>query len=209
MAGALAALTPTIAMGHELTAHLVVRVYDSYGISGKEMTAAQEALRAILEPAGIAADWRDCEHIGAGARSGASCDHPLEPREILVRLVASGPAMPARVLGFSSVGGQQNAGRLATVLADRVAAMAGRTQSEVGRLLGRVVAHEVSHLLIGTTAHSAAGLMRPNWSDEEVRSDRLMDWLLSWADAQQVRQALLDRPRKPDAPVLKVARSTP
>src|SRR5439155_10444253 len=55
------------------------------------------------------------------------------------------------------------------------------------KLLGRVVAHEVGHLLLGTTAHSATGLMRARWNDEEARRDHPMDWLLSWADARQVR----------------------
>ena len=178
-----------------------------YGVGESQMTIARETFRAILEPAGIAADWRNCGAVAARAPSSPSCDHSLELREVVVRLVASGQSSPSRVLGFSSVGIQQGVGSLATVLVDRVEVMADRTQSEAGKLLGRVVAHEVGHLLLGTAAHSATGLMRAHWNDEEARRDHPMDWLLSWADARQVRQALIDRPKRLESPALRVARS--
>jgi hypothetical protein len=31
------------------------------------------------------------------------------------------------------------------------------------------MAHEIGHLLLGTNAHSALGIMRPHWQGEELR----------------------------------------
>jgi hypothetical protein len=93
-------------------------------------------------------------------------------------------------LGFSSIDVHQNAGWLGTVLADRVAAMAARAPADAGTLLGRVIAHEIGHLLLGTASHSRSGLMRARWTDDELRQDRALDWRLSPADARQLQRAL-------------------
>lgn len=68
-----------------------------------------------------------------------------------------------------------------------------------GVLLGRVIAHELGHLLLGTSDHSARGLMRANWSDREIESGLGSDWLLTPKDAARMRQRMLARPEQADA----------
>ena len=85
---------------------------------------------------------------------------------------------------------------LATAFGDRIEAMATRTQSDPGRLLGRVIAHEIGHLLVGTSAHSPIGLMRDSWSDDEVQNNRPIDWMLTRTDAKRIRLGLLERSRR-------------
>ena len=94
---------------------------------------------------------------------------------------------------------------LATAFGDRIEAMATRTQSDPGRLLGRVIAHEIGHLLVGTSAHSPIGLMRDSWSDDEVQNNRPIDWMLTRTDAKRIRLGLLERSRRSGQP----ARDTP
>ncbi len=36
-------------------------------------------------------------------------------------------------------------------------------------LLGTVAAHEIGHLLLGSNAHSAIGIMAPHWEAEQLR----------------------------------------
>ena len=43
-------------------------------------------------------------------------------------------------------------------------------------LLGRAIAHELGHLLMATSAHSAHGLMRPLWTQSEIRRRARTDW---------------------------------
>lgn len=57
------------------------------------------------------------------------------------------------VLGFSYVS-KVGTNVLATVFADAVAKVAARDYVEPGTLLGRALAHEVGHLLLGTTDHT-------------------------------------------------------
>ena len=48
----------------------------------------------------------------------------------------------------------------AYILTPRVAAVAARHRRDFDRLLGRVIAHEVGHLLLPPHSHSASGIMR-------------------------------------------------
>jgi hypothetical protein len=78
---------------------------------------------------------------------------------------------------------------LATVYADRVKSVAKRTGANAGRLIGRAMAHEIGHLLLGTSHHSVAGLMRARWSDGEVQRDLEPDWALSSQDIDKQQDA--------------------
>ena len=65
-------------------------------------------------------------------------------------------------------------------------------------LVGRVSAHEIGHLLLGTNAHATHGLMRASW--DVTRIDR-GDWDFTVEDATAIRRRL-----QPTAAVL-VARA--
>ena len=68
-------------------------------------------------------------------------------------------------------------------------------------IVGRVSAHEIGHLLLGTNAHASHGLMRPSW--EVQRLDR-GDWDFTIEDAAAIRARLKRR----DAAAL-LARAVP
>lgn len=53
----------------------------------------------------------------------------------------------------------------------------GERSARVGVLLGRVVAHELGHVLLTTVSHSESGLMRPEfgWRDVLVTDDSMTD----------------------------------
>ena len=67
--------------------------------------------------------------------------------------------------GVAYIVRETNRGWLATVFSDRIAEAAVRVDVDAGTLLGRVVAHEVGHLLLGVDYHSDAGLMMAEWPD--------------------------------------------
>src|SRR5262245_61503502 len=173
LAGIGGAFVPSHAIGGPVPLPpLIIRIYDNVGVVSERMATAHHALTAVLKPAGIDVIWRDCRRMTSAAIGDAdpSCDSPLAAAEVIIRIVNAG-SRQGDELGYSSVDvRRQHVDCLATVLADRVEAMASRTQSDPGTLLGHVMAHEISHLLIGTTEHSAIGLMRNRWSDEEVRN---------------------------------------
>ncbi len=163
---------------------LVVRTYETYGVPPEEMTKARTVAAATLQDAGLQAVWRDCS---------AGCADALGSGEVLVRIVAAPEAIVAESLGCALVDLQRGTGTLATVYADRISELASRTRVSVGTLLGRAVAHEIGHLLLGTARHSAAGLMRALWSDRELRRNVAADWAFSREDVARIGRGLATR----------------
>jgi hypothetical protein len=78
-------------------------------------------------------------------------------------------------------------------------AIAEQAGIEPGWLLGRALAHEVGHLLLGSAAHGSRGLMRAQWTLEELRRRIDADWLFSGADAVAMQAGLKRRLRPPPA----------
>jgi hypothetical protein len=103
-------------------------------------------------------------------------------------------------LGYSYVDKVAHTGVLSTVLVDRVGRLASSTASDPATLLGRAMAHEVGHLLLGTAVHSADGLMRAHWSADEVRLNTWRDWSFSHDEATTMRAQLSARWRMETQP---------
>ena len=146
---------------------LVVHVYDTTGVSASKLELARADLAQTLSAIGIEPIWRPCHATGCIGRP--------KPHEVSVRIVKSGPAAERDALGYSSIDIEQQAGTLATVYADRVDALAAQAGLDGGVLLGRAIAHEIGHLLLGTATHGRQGLMRALWRMDELQRGRSID----------------------------------
>jgi hypothetical protein len=73
-------------------------------------------------------------------------------------------------------------GRIAYVIYDRVRRVAFGDGADEATLLGMVMAHEISHLLLGRGSHADAGLMKDRWNHLEVR--QLADTTLAFSEVQ-------------------------
>lgn len=180
---ALAALLTTSSVS-SAAERLTVRTYNNVGVTAAQMSNARDAAGIILQGAGLQAVWRDCT---------ADCADALGPRELIVRIVAAPQGIVAESLGCALIDLQHRAGTLATVYQDRINAVAFRTGVDAGTLLGRAVAHEIGHLLLGTTQHSAAGLMRALWSDQELQRGVMADWTFAPDDVARIGRGLAAR----------------
>jgi hypothetical protein len=179
---------------------VVIRTYDASTAAG-DLTLAQAAATAILEDAGIAVTWVRCDAVSVRRDENETlvasrenpCVAPLAANELAIRFVN----LPAHLagqdlvtLGDSLVDTRLRAGSLATIYVNRVAALAGRCRIDVRMLLGRAVAHEIGHLLLGTSAHAASGLMRAAWPQHALRRERPETWTFTADDAQAIRDAV-------------------
>jgi len=163
---------------------LIVRTYNNVGVTADEMSHARDVAGVILQGADLRAVWRDCT---------ADCTDAVGPRELIVRIVAAPQGIVAESLGCALIDLQHRAGTLATVYPDRINAVASRTGVDAGTLLGRAVAHEIGHLLLGTARHSAGGLMRALWSDQELQRGLTADWTFAPEDAARIGRGLAAR----------------
>jgi len=165
---------------------LVVRTYDSAGVSARVLERAQQGAGVTLAAVGIEPIWRPPCHA-------TGCVSKPKPREVIVRLVKSTPRSERDSLGFAAVDVGQRAGTLATLYVDRVDALAAQSGVDRGELLGRAIAHEIGHLILGTADHPRFGLMRAIWKADELSRDMPLDWIFSEDQGAKMRRRLAAR----------------
>lgn len=152
---------------------LNVRVYDNADVPKAALRAAMEVAAQALEPAEVQVAWLSCS-----TSSGGRCTAPPGRGELIVRLVRSTTQSPEGddELGTALVDPATGTGVLATVFVDRVERLARATEGDLGTLLGRAMAHEIGHLLMGRASHAVRGLMRPRWTRAEIVRNARADW---------------------------------
>ena len=185
----------TTSVSAQERAHITVRTYNTYKVSQKELSDAIDAAGDLLASIGVDVSWRECR-IGSGfsERPLDPCSDPLAVDELLMRIVRAPRGLrDVDELGFSYVDSVRRTGALATVFADRVHALTSRGDIRAGTLLGRAMAHEMGHLLLGTTDHSPDGLMRQRWTVRSRLLDRGPQWQFSSADAAAIHSAAAQR----------------
>jgi hypothetical protein len=190
-------------LAHSLLAlSLVVHLYDAFGVPGDHLDRARMNVDRILKDAGVTVVWRQCP-----------CPAPVgtgQLVELVVRIIASSPSTEPASLGFSYVDVRHKSGTLATVFPDRVRALAAAAdQDDDGQLLGRAIAHELTHLLVGTRDHDLHGLMRGRWTTRELARQQPSDWLLSGAERAEIREAIARRAIESTRPALVTAGAHP
>jgi hypothetical protein len=167
------------------TLPLVVRIYDASGVAPDVLERAHLVVDQTMNAVGIRPVWRPC-HADL-------CADPPKLDQVIVRIVKANDRGPRDLLGTSMVDVEGQAGTLATVYIDRVESLASEAHVDSGRLLGRAIAHEIAHLLLGTARHSHGGLMRANWLGGELQRDWPIDWVLSAPEGSRMRWRLLVR----------------
>jgi hypothetical protein len=167
-------------------ATLVVRLYGS-GLASRDLREAVRVATRTLAGSGIRVDWKDCRKSTAASAT-PGCRQPLAGNESVLRLIQAATAMDrqAAALGFTLLDRQGRRAVLSTVFMDRVDAVAKRTKIEPALLTGRAMAHELGHLLLGTSGHAQTGLMRAFWSDDLLRYGSDADWLLLPAEVAAI-----------------------
>jgi hypothetical protein len=144
-----------------------VKLAIQFGMTATDLGKAKSETTRIFEAAGIAISW---ESVSAPISSGPSVTISLaaHPGESMT-MVHGGPK---RALAITS----PSASRI-FVFCARIASLAARSGEPFHAILGRVMAHEVGHLLLPGRPHSRTGVMAgrvdyrseqpPLFSDEE------------------------------------------
>ena len=173
-------------------ARVIVRAYNTYGVSSRDIGTASLTVQALLSTIAIDARWRNCRVVGGPSGDAVDqCGDPIATNEVIVRVVgALRPPGPETVLGDSFIDPVLRTGTLATIYADRVLALSRSLDVDRGTMLGRAGAHEIGHLLLGTDRHSGFGLMRGAWSRRTILQNRGDDWLFTYQQGLDMRSAL-------------------
>ena len=198
LVGALAALVWLASSSGAVAAdQVVIKAYNTYGLSEHAARTVSRTVQRLFTDAGIETKWRHCRVVGRrSSLEQDPCSNVLAPNELIVRIVAGAavaPADPTMALGDSFIDPVTRQGALATVYVDRVRTVAAALGVDVGTMVGRAVTHELAHLLLGTRAHTAAGLMRATWrSTTQLRTEET-DWLFTPEQRSTIRLAVATR----------------
>jgi hypothetical protein len=147
----------------------------SYNYAGAEpetVSRAQHAATRILERAGIALEWVDCPRTAAERELFPRCRQDSRRRWVVIRIFSGKPS--AELVSSSHVFGKaylddDGYGYRADVYMAGAELLADGSPSERAAILGHLIAHELGHLFLASTAHSGRGIMRSHWSNADLR----------------------------------------
>lgn len=175
---------------------LAIRVYDSAGVLAADRTVALKDAAAILARADLDVAWVVCTARREG-HAHPACDTAPAPQELVVRLVYSSPIEQdsnRRAFGYTLIDAASGVGTLSTVYVDRVDWLAATGKSSRAQMLGRAIAHELGHLILGSNNHASRGLMREVWTAEEIVRNRTDDWQFTSAQRASLRARWIGGP---------------
>jgi hypothetical protein len=141
--------------------------------------------------------WPDCSIIAETGHRQPACDRSLGPTDFVLNFVEKIPYLSPKVsettLGFALV--PDNGG-----LGDRAYISNHREHDEVEWLgassetiLGLAAAHEIGHLLMGSSTHSYSGLMRAEWDVKDLVRARQGGLRFTNDQVKQVNAGVLAR----------------
>lgn len=176
-----------------------MRTYNYAKASDEQLADARREANAIFKQTNIAVAWVDCALNESERQLRAICTDPLrEGRDFVLRLMEGTRKPPSSTdrmmaLGTSMLDREQRGGVLMTLDLFPIQAISEDAAIAWPVLLGRAIAHEMGHLLLGTSDHPKAGLMRARWSHDELRGLKPAQWGFSRREAAQMRQGLRSR----------------
>jgi hypothetical protein len=174
---------------------VTIRICNYAAVPAEQIAAARAAADGIFQENGISLQWIDCRVPGAA--TGAGCAGPLGESEFVLRLLESPNRSQAKhlALGSSLLDVETHGGVLITIDPARTAAIAAQAGVDSALVLGRAMAHELGHMLLGMSRHPDTGLMRARWSQRELRENNASDWQFSPREAGAMRRSLAVRTR--------------
>ncbi|HLH03254.1 MAG TPA: hypothetical protein VKX25_10815 [Bryobacteraceae bacterium] len=138
-----------------------IYVYSSSDVRASLLEYSESEAARILRPAQLRLEWINC----LPEASVQPCLSPHFPGEMILRLVPKAwPEVKPNVFGFAD----SSSGRPAAfVFYDRALSLQGANRF-LFIILGRILAHEITHLLLPQEGHRSQGLMRARWTTSDL-----------------------------------------
>jgi hypothetical protein len=165
------------------TSAVQLQVYDYADLNPGSLHKVLALTQQILGDAGLSVDTKVCRGTQA-----APCESQIVgARYLVIRLVAGGSKTKDTVLhpqlGQSMA--DREGGTYSSLFLERIKDTAAEANVPWDIVLAYAAAHEVGHLLLGSEAHTARGVMKAHWGREDFEA--MNQHHLSFID-QQARQ---------------------
>lgn len=154
---------------------LIIRVYSPPDVSPATLNEAMHHATRILATTGVDAIWQ-------GGPTGAPESHIVdqniptseqslrfEARGYIVVVITRGvpPRCYPDALGYAMPHAQIGAN--VTIFYDRIERLTERGRVDPSTALGCAMAHEIGHVLLGSTEHTRKGIMKGVWKERDFR----------------------------------------
>jgi len=147
--------------------------------SESSVSAMQQELQSLMRDSGVELSWRRAGELSASDSFPSVVVVTFHGSCEMNTLVPPLPSQPV-ALGYSHVSGGEVI-PFAEVECDHVRSSLRSAHAEfgpdgdmlLGRALGRVLAHELHHIIDGTRAHGQHGISRKSLSPRDLIADRI------------------------------------
>jgi len=171
---------------------ITVQVYNWAHVAPMTLTAAEAEGTRIFREAGVGVLWLNCPLSPSEAKKSPICAEPCPWGRLVVRIVYDVPAG----FGTTSLGvALSDTGIYASVFYQRVDEFAKEGIATHSQILGHAIAHEIGHLLLDLRGHATFGIMRGQWSAQDLRSASMGALLFSSRESALIRDAATRRMR--------------
>jgi hypothetical protein len=149
----------------------LIRVFNLARVPKHDFAQAEREVTTIFGGAGIGMAWVDGTLEDTGAlitdfsannSTASGCKVASQAPELLLQLLPHAPkGFAVGILGFSLPCAMF--GIVATIYTDRCDKVTDEVPVSFAKVLGYAIAHELGHVLLRSSEHSSAGLMRARW----------------------------------------------
>jgi hypothetical protein len=168
-----------------LPVSVTVAVHDDAAIGLKTVMRAEEVAWGVFREAGIEVQWLNCGFEREPTHGSLGCAVAVFPTNLQLRIRRRSLRSRVDLLGVSYLS-EEGTGCYSEVFVEPAEDLRRHESVEltVAELLGHAMAHEIGHLLLGSNAHSVAGIMRGRWGPEELL--RAAEGTLSFNERERV-----------------------
>lgn len=170
---------------------ITVHVYNYAKVSGTVLGRAKQEAARIYRAAGVETEWADCPLSPDDVREYPGCRTPAGPTYIALRILSrsmiGGLGLDPSKFGLAMLREDGGFASLALVCSECAEPLVQGGRYPYGLILGCLMAHEIGHLLLATTRHSAVGLMHSPWNRRDLEYAAHEQMLFTPKEAQQIR----------------------
>ncbi len=152
---------------------ITLRVYNYAQVPASELARAESGAASILREAGIETAWLDCALSEAELKMNPVCEPTAGPTELWLKILPESMAhrygFSNTTMGFALLSSDGRRGSESFVSYRWVERLAEIEFIPRHAILAHAMAHEIGHLLLGTNSHFPVGIMRADWSHEDLQ----------------------------------------
>ena len=162
-----------------------VRVYDYAGVTPKVLAKSEQQADMIFLEASLDVAWENVIPPKDPSQGNPVSPHPADSAGIDLRIVGHFEST-TRLLRYDSMGFAVPPDTAAVSLqwVDKLASLGIAEEYQV---LAAAMAHEIGHLFLGPNSHSAVGIMRAGWNEDDLKRASQAGLMFTADQARRIR----------------------